>query len=56
MLARLAILIMMAIIAGVIAVWICREEHDPWKVVSAAMVVLLAVAWFFVRGYVPRQP
>jgi hypothetical protein len=56
MLPRLVILVSVAIVGGFVAVWLSGREHDPWKIVGATIVFMLAVAWLFVRWYVPRQP
>jgi hypothetical protein len=45
-----------AIVGGLVTVWLGGQEHDPWKIVGATIVFLLSVAWLFVRWYVPRQP
>jgi hypothetical protein len=56
MLLRLAILVSVAIVGGLITVWLSGQQYDPWKMLGATLAFLLAVAWFFVRWYVPRQP
>ena len=56
MLARLAILMTVAIVGGLVTVWLSGQEHDLWSIVIATITFLLAVAWLFVRWYVPRQP
>jgi hypothetical protein len=56
MLTRLAILITVAIVAGLAAIWLSGRGHDLWKIVSTTVVFLFTVGWLFVRWYVPRQP
>jgi hypothetical protein len=56
MLQRLAILVSAAIVGGWVIAWFSGQEYDLWKIVGAITVFLLAIAWLFVRWYVPRQP
>jgi Mn2+/Fe2+ NRAMP family transporter len=56
MLLRLSILVSVAIVGGLVTVWLSGQQYDPWKTLGATLVFLLAVAWFYVRWYVPRQP
>jgi hypothetical protein len=55
MMARYAILIVVAVLAGLVAIRLRVQQHDLWSIVGGMMIFLLSVAWFFVRWYVPRQ-
>jgi hypothetical protein len=56
MLPRLAILLLVAIVGGLVTAWLSGQVHDLWSIALATIIFLLAVAWLLVRWYVPRQP